>query len=336
MVISGAVRMSVVIAILLVAVVAEPIVRADKEAATPWSQGVPAAAQQRALQVFREGNVFFEQGKYTEAVAKYEVALGSWDHPNIRYNIAICLMNMRQPLAAWDHLQRALRFGDAPLGKRLHAEALTYVAVLESSLAELTVASTQPDVKIMVDGAQVLATAGVHKMKLLPGRHQLVATRPGFATDSRALDLPAGKPVTEQIALAPEVVKIERDNYERRWRWWVPWSVAGSSIVLGVTGGILYAVARSEIKQHDADFAALCPLGCMEADIPSSLKDRAASARRTSGVAIGLWAGAGALLVTGGVMAILNRPRRLEEHRVLPALTVSRDQVSAGFSLVLD
>ena len=35
-------------------------------------------------------------------------------------------------------------------------------------------------------------------MKLLAGRHQLVATRRGYVTESRALDLPAGKPVVEQ------------------------------------------------------------------------------------------------------------------------------------------
>jgi tetratricopeptide (TPR) repeat protein len=298
---------------------------------------VAAAAQKHALELFRDGNVFFEQSKYTEAVAKYELALASWDHPNIRFNLAICLINMRQPLVAWDHLQKALRFGDAPLGKRLYAEAQTYVAVLESSLADLTLTSTQPEIKIFVDGAPVLAgDGGVHKMKLLPGRHQLVATRPGYTTDSRALDLPAGKPVTEQIALVREVVKVERVNYERRWPWWVPWSAAGSSVVLGVTGGIVYASARSEIRKYDADLARLCPLGCSDADIPSSLKSHESSARRKSGVAIGLWSGAGALLITGGVMAILNRPRKTEEPRVQPVLTLSRGQVGVGFSLVLD
>jgi hypothetical protein len=335
MVDSAAVRKSVAIAACLL-LAAIPAARADDpKAPTPWSKGVPASAQTRALELFRDGNVFFEQAKYTEAVEKYELALASWDHPNIRFNLAVCLINMRQPLVAWDHLQQALRFGDAPLGKRLYAEALSYVAVLESSLAELTVTSSQPEVKILVDGAP-LATGGAHKAKLLPGRHQLVATRPGYTTDSRALDLPAGKPVAEQIELAPDVVKVERVNYERRWRWWVPWAAAGSSVVLGVTGGILYAVARTDIRQYDADLAKMCPLGCKDADIPSSLKDRESSARRTSGVAIGLWSGAGALLITGGVMAIMNRPRRIEESRIQPEVTLAPGQIGVGVSFVLD
>ena len=131
---------------------------------TPWSKGVPEAAQKRALQLFQDGNVFLEQQKYTEAFAKYELALSSWDHPNIRFNLAICLINMRQLLAAWDHLQQALRFGEAPLGKRLYAEAIAYVAVLESSLAELTVRSVQPGIKVMVDGVLALDGPGENSM----------------------------------------------------------------------------------------------------------------------------------------------------------------------------
>ena len=100
--------------------------------------------------------------------------------------------------------------------------------------------------------------------------------------------------------------------------------------------GIVYLAARSQIKQYDRDLAQLCPLGCPASDIPDSLKSRELSARRKSGVAIGLWSGAGALAIAGGVMATLNRPRKLEEHRVVPALTVSRDYLGAGVSFVLD
>lgn len=340
-----AVRRAVAIAawFLLVMTVAEPMVRADpapasssKKSATPWARGVSEAAQKRALQLFEEGNVFFEREKYTEAVAKYEQALVAWDHPNIRFNMAVCLMNMRQPLVAWEHLKQALRFGDAPLGKQLYADAKTNLAVLESSLGELTVKSTQPDVKIMVDGGQVLAGAGEHTMKLLAGKHQLVATRPGYVTDSRALDLPAGKPVAEQISLVRETVKVERENYDRRWKWWLPWAVAGSSVVVGVIGGGVYAGAHSQMNQYDSELAQRCPAGCTEAQIPGSLKSQATSARQKSEVAIGLWGGAGALVLTGGVMAILNRPRKMEERRVEPALTVSRDYVGVGLSLSLD
>lgn len=303
---------------------------AGKPTTTPWSQGVSDSAQQRALQLFRDGNGFLEQLKYTEAVTQYELALAVWDHPNIRFNMAICLINMRQPLAAWTHLQAALRFGDAPLGKRLYAEALTYVAMLESSLAQLTVTSTEPGTRVLVDGVQVLNHPGEHTMKLVAGKHQLVATRPGHVTDSRVLDLRAGAPVSERIALVPETVR--RINYERRWPWWVPWSVAGAGVALGGAGAGIYVAAHYQMKHYDRSLAALCPMGCADSAIPADLQARASNARHNSGIAIGFWCGAGALAITGAVMAVMNRPSKHEERVAVPTLTVSRHYVGGGLS----
>lgn len=311
--------------------------RAAKEEPSPWAEGVPKASQKTALQLFRAGNAHFEQAKYTEAVAKYERALAAWDHPNIRFNMALCLINMRQPLAAWTHLQEALRFGEAPLGKRLHAEAVRTVALLDSSLAELTVRSSQPGIRVMVDGGLVLSGPGEHTMKLLAGKHQMVATRAGYVTDSRALDLPAGKPVTERISLARQKVRVVLDNYERRWAWWVPWSVAGSSVVLGLAGGGLYLSARSDIKDYDRALADMCPFGCTDDQIPGSLRQQEKAAHRRSGVAIGMWSAGGALLVTGGVMAILNRPRKHKAPpRATPVVSFSPEHIGLGISVGLE
>src|ERR1041385_358969 len=83
----------------------------DDDGETPWAKGVSKGKQKKALEVFKEGNALFEEGKYTEALAVYEQALKVWDHPNIQFNLAVCLFNIRQPLAAWDHLDSALRFG---------------------------------------------------------------------------------------------------------------------------------------------------------------------------------------------------------------------------------
>jgi hypothetical protein len=321
----------------VVAATTAPAAHADgKTPVTPWSRGVPEAAQRRALQLFQDGNVLLEQQKYTEAVAKYEQALIAWDHPNIRFNMAICLINMRQPLTAWDHLQQALRFGDAPLGKRLYAEAMTYVAVLESSLAQLTVRSRQPGIKVMVDGVLALDGPGERSMKLLAGKHQLVASRPGYTTSSRALDLGAGQSDLEQIALELEKVKVQRDNYERRWAWWVPWSVEGGAAALALVGAGFYLSASNQMASYDQALQRKCPEGCGDADITSALKAQHDHARRNSGVGIGMWVGAGAVAITGGVMAVLNRPIKVEGRAVKPSLAVSRDYVGAAISLALE
>jgi tetratricopeptide (TPR) repeat protein len=301
---------------------------------TPWSRGVSESAQKRALALFQDGNAFLEEEKYTEAVAKYEQALAAWDNPNIRFNMAICLINMRQPLAAWDHLQQALRFGEAPLGHRLYTEAMRYHALLDASLSQLTVRSTQPRIKVMVDGVVALDGPGEHTMTLLAGKHQMVATRPGYVTSSRALDLSPGEPDLEQIALELEKVTVQRFNYERRWAWWVPWSLEGGAAAVALVATGIYVSANNQMKDFDAAYKVACPNGCKE--VPSALASQESHARRTSGVAVGMWIGAGAVALTGGVMAVLNRPIKVESRAVTPSVAVSRDYVGAAISFALE
>src|SRR5262249_12565123 len=111
------------------------------------------------------------------------------------------------------------------------------------------------------------------------------------------------------------------------------WSLAGSSVVIGLSGTAVYASARASMQRFDRDYATRCADGCLE--IPADLASRKAAAEHSGSVGIGLWTVAGALAITGGVTAILTRPRK-QEPRAVPALTVSRDYVGVGLSLTLE
>jgi hypothetical protein len=161
-----------------------------------------------------------------------------------------------------------------------------------------------------------------------------VATRPGYTTSSRALDLPAGKPHLEQIALELEKVTVQRDNYERRWAWWVPWSVEGGAAALALVAAGIYVSASNQMVNYDKAFRDRCSMGCPV--IPPDLLPQYNSARTKAGVAIGMWVGAGAVAIGGGVMAVLNRPIKVERRAVTPSLAVSRDYVGAAISFALE
>ena len=80
----------------------------------PWAIGVPESAQKTALALFEDGNRLFETSQHLPALAKYREALKVWDHPAIRYNAAVALIDLDQPLAANENLERALKYGAPP------------------------------------------------------------------------------------------------------------------------------------------------------------------------------------------------------------------------------
>ena len=59
----------------------------------PWAAGVSDADQSAALALYKEGNAFFAQSQFKEALEKFVQALKIWDHPAIRYNAAVCLIS---------------------------------------------------------------------------------------------------------------------------------------------------------------------------------------------------------------------------------------------------
>jgi len=163
----------------------------------PWAEGVPQDQQDQALGLFKEGNQLFEGSQHAAALAKYREALKLWEHPAIRYNTAVALINLDQPLAAFEDLERALRYGDAPLGADTYQQALTYRKLLLGQLAELDVSCVEAGAEITLDGQLLFVGPGEAMRRLLPGSHQLVARKPGFLTETRSLVLLPGKPSQE-------------------------------------------------------------------------------------------------------------------------------------------
>ena len=67
------------------------------KAERPWAANVAEDAQKQAMQLFEEGNKLFEDSQHAAALAKYREALKVWDHPAIRYNAAVALINLDRP-----------------------------------------------------------------------------------------------------------------------------------------------------------------------------------------------------------------------------------------------
>jgi hypothetical protein len=307
----------------------------------PWARGVPESEQAIARKMLAEGNQRFEESQYVPALEIYRRALSHWDHPLIRYNIAVCLVNLDQSVEAYDNLERSLAFGEAPLGAEIHARALTYKKLLLGQLAELKVRCDESDAVVTLDGKPLFVAPGAASRRVVPGPHQLVVKKPGYATLTHELVLFPNRPTEEVLRPTKQTGAVLR----RRWPQWKPWLVFGAGLAVAVAGIPLEVVARSQLDQFDQQIGSSCPNGCSDTNpslppVPAgatSLRDRANIEHIA---AITSFSVGGALLVAGTALLVLNTPRAVAAGsdgpragiRLLPSLAAGPGYGAVGLS----
>lgn len=302
---------------------AEATAVAPGEKVRPWAAGVPEAEQAAALELYRAGNLEFAESRFAQALVKYKEAIRHWDHPAIRFNMAVCQINLDQPLAAKDNLERGLAYGDGPLGANSYGLGLTYRKLLDAQLARLRIACPEPGTQVTLDGKFLFTGPGSVEEALLPGEHQVVATKTEFLTASKALVLVAGKLTTYDIR--PTELKVATRTV-RRWAPWKPWAVVGGAGALAVAGAISYVAAKHNFASYDQDISAQCPHGCDAAMhmALSELRHKRDRGDAEQVLAFSLFSAGGAAIVAGTIGLIMNQPRvQLESHHAQPAVTLA-------------
>jgi tetratricopeptide (TPR) repeat protein len=274
----------------------------------PWAENVSEDAQKTALALFEEGNKLFGNGQHAVALAKYREALKVWDHPAIRYNVAVALINLDQPLAAYENLEPALRYGAAPLGAETYQQALTYRKLLRGQLAELKVTCAEQGAEVALDGQALFVGPGEASRWISPGPHELVARKSGFLTETRSLSLLPGKSWDENLAL--QDIRSLPVKTVRRWATWKPWAVVGAGALVALIGIPVILDAQSNFDAYDAAVAACVTQnqmnGCPANTVSQSALDRG---HLENTIAVSLFAVGGAVAASGVALLILNLPR---------------------------
>jgi hypothetical protein len=286
----------------------------------PWAVGVSATRRAEAQRLVREGTAAYEKNQHAMALARYREALGYWDHPAIRYDLAECLINLDRPVEAHLHLLKALRYGAAPFDARMHAQAQTYLKLLEGRLGHLTVRCREPGTVVTLDGKRLFEAPGETTSTLMPGDHQLVAAKPGYLTVTRLVVLAPAR--RTDVTITPMPIRAGL-VLRRRFAVWKPWTVIAAGAVVTLLGIPLVVQSAKDYRSFDRETTRLCPEGCTRSELPGSTRDLRTRAAAESSAAIGAFSVGGAILVTGAVLALLNLPRaRHRSEAVLPPVTV--------------
>lgn len=301
----------------------------------PWAQGVSQPEQQSALKLFHDGNVSLNDGLFAKAADNYREALKHWDHPAIHYNLALAQMNLDQTIDAYDNMQAAVKFGEAPLqSKDKFDNAKQYIVLLEKQVATVSVACDKTGAKVSLDGKEVFVAPGKYETRVLTGKHQFVAEKQGYTTRINAPYIGPGEKFRIELKL---YTAEELTRYHRKWdATWVPWTVIGAGAVIAFGGALSEFSANSTYEQYDHKIA-LCNMnnqGCPSSKELTDLKSSGDS-KKTLGF-VGYGVGAGAILV-GAALAYINRPEayqiraeELNDEKVSVTPILTPDGAGAG------
>jgi hypothetical protein len=292
-----------------------------------WSVGVSEESQTKAWGLFEAGNAKFAQMAYAEALSLYEEAVVHWNHPGIRFNMAVCQNYLNDNLGALENLEQATRYGPAAIGEERFRRAPKMREILESQIAVVTFAVPQSGVALFLDGDPLDPDEG--PVKIEPGRHQVLAEMPGHVTFNERITLVPGERKTVTIELARQT----RTVVVKRWPTWVPWLVVGGGAAVALVGVPLQLSSVRNYDDYDQGLIDQCPDGCRSGQRPQELVDLEdrAQARQTQ-AAVAFVVG-GAILTTGLVMAVLNQG--VEREVPVPFVAPAKGGGVVGFSLSL-
>ncbi|MEM9490380.1 MAG: PEGA domain-containing protein, partial [Myxococcota bacterium] len=243
----------------------------------PWAKDVPAAEQAAAIRLFKEGNALLKDSIFTDAAVKYRQALTHWDHPGIHFNLALALLKLDRPLAVYESLDKAMRYGPAALDIEKLDQAQRYKDLVGKQIATLTIECKDPGARVSLNGQPLLTCPNSWTKKVRVGEHSVVATKEGYIATSETRQLEGGS--TEVISIDNLYTADELTRYSRRWKPWKPWTLAVSGLAVGAVGGLLHLQSRADFREFD-DFVASdeCTIegedGCIPPDDIASLRDR--------------------------------------------------------------
>jgi len=287
----------------------------------PWAKGVSKKDQELALTLYNTANDLYEKGSYTAALANYEAALKSWDHPGIHFNTAMCLKALERWVDVYEHIEKALVYKDAPLGKDLYKEGQALLVEAKGKVATLEIKLVTDGATVSLGGETVLTKVGTIKRTVLAQKPlALVAEKPGYEVDTRTIQLEPNAVTTIELVLKVK----ERGRTVRRMPRWVPWAVIGLGAAVGGAGVFTALGAGDKFADYDkgvdtcgSEMGGGCAPGTPKYNDLVALKDDAESQQRLGHVIIGV---GGAVVVGGLILVVINQPRLVGGPTVSPSV----------------
>ncbi len=259
----------------------------------PWYAGVTRQSQERARALHRQGAILHKELRFVEAIIHYEQALASWEHPEIRFQMARAVLKTGQALLAWHHLQEVWQWGPEALvgDKRTMARELE-ATLMSEHLAIIEVHCGQAGVAIELNGEVLFRGPGSARQVVRPGQHTVTGRQEGYFPMVQPVAAVSGQRSRVTVELSPDL-RITKP----RWAPWKPWAVVGATgAVVALVGGGLRLDANRRLDLATDRFKGQCS----DATVCDPLADPGLHDQATLERDVGL----GAIIVGGAMTAL--------------------------------
>ena len=213
---------------------------------------------------------------------------------------------MARPVEALGYFERFLA---AVPRTRKYAKLINnaegHVTALKKQVATLEVVIPQRGASVFVD-QRALGVGPLKKtIRLSPGRHLVSVSLHGHQTETRAVEISAGARQQTTVVLKPiptrvKVVVARKSRVVRRMPRWLPWTILGVGVAVGLASAGPLVMAKKQFEEYDNSVA----IGQEDLSL-KTWGERNRSAGYAM-IAIG-----GAIAAGGVVTLILNLPRRV-------------------------
>lgn len=304
--------------------------REDGKPEKPWNRGVPMEDRLKAREIYYAANSHLDIPLFAQAAEKYQEALALYPHPAIYFNLAIAQLNLVQPVASYESFRRALAHGPGPIGEEQYGHGVRYLERLEQQLGHLEIHCDQAGAEVTLDGRPIFTGPGRFEGVVVPGEHQILASKAGYLPATERVVVSAG----ERMEVALTLRLPERTVTERYMPAWIPWaSLAAGATALGAAGYYDRQSSRA-LSAFDARVTERCPRGCTTIVEPD-LTPRHNRAERQRHIAQGLYIAGSVVVVGSAVLLYLNRERVVSRQAperpisILPLMSPSVAGVAA-------
>jgi tetratricopeptide (TPR) repeat protein len=269
--------------------------------------GVDASVQARAQAHYEQGVAAYRQQQFRDAIGHFLAADAIVQSPALPFNVARAYEKLGESARALEYYRIYLHRGPDPKNEQ---QVRARVREIEMALAKLgvqqmTVRSNPAGANVTIDGTARGTTPWTGELAL--GRHQVVLDY-GSLERQLTVELVPEQALDVDVALAGPAAEDHREQYAagsaesappseaHAMPAFVPWVVAGTGVLaLGAAG--VYELKRQG-AESDAKAEKYQPAYYDD-------RDRMSSYQTTARVFAGVGA---ALIVTGGVLAIVSKP----------------------------